>query len=284
MYAGAIEINLEQSQFVKISDKLRDVCGINLVDGKQELVKARLRKRIVKLGLHSFEQYLDYIDQDKSGAELDMMVQELTTNTTHFFRELKHFEYLKEKIIPQIRKNEPFRIWSAGCSSGEEPYSIAMMLREEISNISAYDIKILATDISPEILDRAKNAVYSDQTVQPVEPKYVSKYFAPMYKDSQKVYQVKTEVRSMIQFARLNLMNSWPMKSSFDLILCRNVMIYFNHKTRETLINKFAAFLKPEGYILIGHSESLTAMKHQLKYIQPAVYQNLLGKSNQKPR
>ncbi len=274
MYAGMVEITLEQTQFEKIAVKLRNVCGINLVDGKQELVKARLRKRIVQLGLFNFDQYLEYIDQDESGTELNMMVQELTTNTTHFFREPKHFDFLKTIILPQLDQNKPFRIWSAGCSSGEEPYSISMMLHEELSNISAFDIKILATDISPEILDRAKNGIYSDQTVQPVDPKYVSKYFTSMYKEGQKVYQVKSQVRSMVQFARLNLMKQWPMKSLFDLILCRNVMIYFNTETREVLINKFNNFLKSDGFFFIGHSESLTAMKHQLKYVQPAVYQN----------
>lgn len=266
-------LSLTEAQFDNISKQVYDLCGINLHSGKEELVRSRLFKRLRALGLVSFDSYINYVKNDASGIELSTMVDYLTTNKTSFFRESHHFEFLHRVVVPAIKSSrDGFRIWSAGCSSGQEPYSIAMQLRDEIPEINKLDVRILATDISARMLSKVKDAVYEESVLGDVPQDYVRKYFTCIQSKPSRVYRVVDDVRSMVRPARLNLMEEWPMKGKFDIIFCRNVMIYFDKPTQTTLVHRYWQMLKPGGYLLVGHSESLTAITTELKYKEPAVY------------
>ncbi|NIA29223.1 MAG: hypothetical protein GWP06_04820 [Actinobacteria bacterium] len=271
MENGLMSIELSETQFKKISQMTYRLCGIQLPNGKQQLVKARLLKRLHALNLGSFEQYMKYIERDGADHELVNMIDFLTTNKTSFFREFQHFDFLRQHVLPGF-KGGRLRLWSAGCSSGEEPYSIAMLLREEIANIDRYDVRILATDISTRVLEGAREGVYEENTLRDVSPKFRQKYFSCVRRELPSTYRVKDNLKALIQFARLNLMENWPMKGPFDVIFCRNVMIYFDKETRKELIHRFWELLGAGGYLFVGHSESLTTLSHELAYVQPAVY------------
>ena len=285
---------LSAAQFEKISQLVHQLCGINLQPGKkEELVKTRLIKRLRALRLSSFEEYLRYVRQDGTGQELSTMVDALTTNKTSFFREPQHFDYLREKILPELRSGtRRIRFWSAGCSSGEEPYTIAMLLRDELPKLSDCDVQILATDISTSMLRIARNAIYPKDTVTEVPPHLLAKHFTRFQARSQRVaqngdhnavsqvterglgdtYQIKNEVRALVRLARLNLIEPWPMRGPFDAIFCRNVMIYFEKPTQQQLVHRFCELLEPGGHFFVGHSESLTGLTHGFRYVCPAVY------------
>ncbi len=269
MAVGSIE--LSRKHFTHIRETLYRVCGIDLQAGKEELVKARLVKRVRALELAGFDDYLRYLDGDRSGKELKIMVDALTTNKTSFFREARHFEYIREMILPALRpKGGRMRFWSAGCSSGEEPYTLAMMLRESISGIDKLDVRILATDLSPTMVSTARQGRYARSLIGDIPPGYVKKYFARTDNDDE--LQVVDQVRSMINVGQLNLMDQWPMKGPFDVILCRNVMIYFDLPTKQKLIDKYWNLLGPGGHLFIGHSESLTGLSHRFRTVLPAAY------------
>jgi chemotaxis protein methyltransferase CheR len=250
--------------------------GVNLHLGKEELVKARLARRLRALSLSSFDDYIKFVQEDKSGREMIAMIDSLTTNKTSFFREAQHFDYLQEDVLPVLtRKVEhggKLRFWSAGCSTGEEPYTLGMVLSENVPNVSAHDVRILATDISVRVLERAKNATYSEDTLVDVPRHLVTKYFDAKKTDTNRMFTVKEKVSSLVRFARLNLMENWPMTGPFDAIFCRNVMIYFDKPTQQALINRFWELLEPGGLLFVGHSESLTATAHRFRYVRPAIY------------
>lgn len=273
MGTGLMVAELDEKQFRKIKDLLYKVCGINLQPGKEGLVKARLSKRLRALNLFDYDQYLAYIERDESGVELSTMVDALTTNKTDFFREPQHFDFLRRTVLPDlVQANRPMRFWSAACSSGEEPYSLSMQLFEALSNINQLDIGILATDISSDILEKARQAVYGVETLQGLSETRLKKFFTPQKNGAATTYRVNDQIRSLISYARLNLMQPWPMKGPFDVIFCRNVMIYFDQQTRQQLARRFYELLRPGGYLFIGHSESLTGIAGQLRYVQPATY------------
>ncbi len=264
---------LSQPQFIRISRLLYALCGIRLSEGKEGLVKARLMKRLRTLGLKSFDAYIRLIEQDPLSEELTIMLDCLTTNKTSFFREIQHFEYLREKILPPIREARGrLRIWSAGCSSGEEPYSIAILLKEEWPGIDSCDARILATDLSTRILEQARAGVYSGETLQNVPLRILTKYFTRSGDLGSQEYHVTDQVRLLVRIARLNLMEEWPMKGPFDVIFCRNVMIYFDKPTQKALVKRFWNLLRPGGHLFIGHSESLMASSQEFRYVQPATY------------
>lgn len=245
-----------------------DVAGISISDEKEELVRARLMTRLRELKISRYEDYLARIEHDP--LELSNMVDVLTTNLTSFLREQQHFDFLSSEIFPRWRMLPgPFQIWSAGCSTGEEPYSIAMRISEELPRAS---VRILATDLSLRVLRRAKAGVFSEKAVESLPSALRGKYLCRVPGAAPATYAVKPELKAMVAFARLNLMGPWPMRGPFDLIFCRNVMIYFNDDTRTTLACRFAEMLGPEGYLFIGHSESLTSLQHPLQLILPAIY------------
>jgi chemotaxis protein methyltransferase CheR len=283
--ADYYSLKLSSQQFDKISRLVYQVSGIDLHEGKEELVKARLIKRLRHLNIFGFDRYLKYLANDKSGGEIRAMVDVLTTNKTNFFREPEHLDYLKNEIITGLGK-EQIRIWSAGCSSGEEPYSIAITLCEAIPDIGKSDIKILATDISDRMIDQARLGLYNEETLKGISFQLKHRYFEQAEVGiGHNKYRVVPQLQSMVKFAKLNLMEDWPMRGLFDVIFCRNVMIYFDKPTQEKLVKRFWSQLRPGGYLMVGHSESLTFMAHDYRYIKPAVYQKVkvLATARKKP-
>lgn len=265
-----------ESDFIKISRLVYEQSGINLSDSKKELVKARLGKRIRKGRFQSFGEYYRHVINDSSGEEIILLLDSISTNFTHFFRENHHFEYLKNQLIPKIKeraiRRQKIRIWSAGCSSGEEPYSIAITLLESMAPVTNWDLKILATDISTKVLANAQSGVYLKEKIQVLSPGLTKKYFLRGENQWSNYVKVKTSIKTLIQFQRINLMEPFSFNESFDCIFCRNVMIYFDKKTRENLVNRLYEHLEKEGVLFIGHSESLTGIEHPFLYVQPAVY------------
>ncbi len=264
-----VNSELSRAEFQKISGLLYAVSRITLQDGKEELVKSRLLKRMRAIGIRSFGEYLARVDGDP--AEKYQMVDLLTTNKTSFFREDAHFDFLKTRVLPGLGGGR-LRVWSAGCSSGEEPYTIAMVLREYYAQGPQPDARILATDLSKRVLARAEAGTYDEEVLREVPAQLASKYFDCVETRKPRRYSARQALRSLITFAPLNLMEDWPMKGPFDVIFCRNVMIYFDKATQERLVNRFYGLLKPGGYLFSGHSESLAGMNHSFRYVQPAVH------------
>lgn len=262
----AASAQLSQKQFETIKERLYSFCGINLNFDKQNLVKARLTKRLAAVKLTTFDQYLSFVEKDRT--EFSHMIDALTTNKTNFFREPQHFDFLRERVLPKVRSKR-LRIWSAACSSGEEPYTISMQLHDSIPDIGKWDIKILATDISGKILQKASSAEYPEEALTGISAAQRQKYLTRL---SDQQYRVRDEIRKPIKFARLNLMEKWPMRGPFDVIFCRNVMIYFDKPTQASLVNRFYDLLDSGNYLFVGHSESLTNVDHRFSYIQPAIY------------
>ena len=265
-------LEISSPLFAKIRSMLYENAGIMMTETKVSLVKSRLMKRLRSLGLNNFEQYLRHVENDLSGFELDTMIESLTTNKTSFFRETQHFEFMQKYIMPAFIPGGHLRIWSAGCSSGEEPFSIAILLCESLKSLSRMDVKILATDISNEVLAKAREAEYEQDILIDVPQDFKKKYFEPVRNGNAQKYRVRQAVRNLVKIAKLNLMNDWPMKSNFDVVFCRNVMIYFDKETRTKLVNRFWHVIKPGGYLFVGHSESLTSIAHSFRYVKPAIY------------
>lgn len=274
----AQSIVLSESDFRKISNMVYDHCGINLHDGKKELVRARLAKRLRLGNFRTFPEYMNHVLKDKTGKEFSLLIDSLSTNLTSFFREAQHFGFLQGQFLPALleqkrqRSNFRIRAWSAGCSSGEEPYSIAIALLEATQGKGRWDIKVLATDISASILELAKIGIYDTERIEPVGPLQRQKYLVPHRRNGQKVFEVTKRLRDTVIFSYLNLMNDWPIKGPLDFIFCRNVMIYFDKPTQACLVNRFWDLLDSEGILFTGHSESLTGIEHKFKYVQPTIY------------
>lgn len=263
--------SLRNSDFEAIARLVHETCGISLRDGKQELVKARLMKRMRELAISDFAVYLERVKTDHTGAELDRMLDLLTTNKTSFFRESQHFDLLRTAVIPEL-PGRRIRVWSAACSSGEEPYTIAMTLRACLPSPDSFDARILATDISTRVLAKARAATYEAETLASLPPGYAGRFFTGVDAGGRRLYRVVDEVRRLVSLARLNLLEAWPMKGPFDAVFCRNAMIYFDKPTQEALVNRYWSLLRPGGWLFVGHSESLAGMKHPFEYIQPAAY------------
>jgi len=242
---------LSERDFRKISDLVYRHCGINLHTGKKELVRARLAKRLRAGKFKTFPEYLRHVLEDKNGKEFSILVDSLSTNLTSFFREGQHFEFLRSSFLPALlerkRKSRNFRIrvWSAGCSSGEEPYSIAITLLE---------------------------ATYSPERIEPVNKIQRNKYLAVSRTKKEKLFEVQQVLKDAVIFKYLNLMKEWPVRGPVDFIFCRNVMIYFDKATQQRLISRFWDLLDSSGVLFTGHSESLTGIEHKFKYIQPTIY------------
>jgi chemotaxis protein methyltransferase CheR len=265
--------DLTSAQFARVASLVRHVAGIDLRPGKEGLVRSRLASRLRALGIDSFDDYLARLDADASGAELVLLLDAITTNKTSFFREPEHFRILQDEVLPDFAaRTTGLRVWSAGCSSGEEPYTTAIVLREALDARRFADARVLATDLSTRVLARAREGVYAEELLADVPPQLVARHFGPSGR-GERLVRVADETRACVRFARLNLMSSWPMKGPFDVIFCRNVMIYFDKATQERLVNRFASLLAPGGWLFVGHSESLSGIDHPLRYVQPAVYQ-----------
>jgi len=276
-----VSTELSDRDFNRFSALVYEKCGINLHEGKKELVRARLGKRLRETGFKDFNAYYRFVTKEDVGDELVYMLDAISTNLTSFFREEKHFDFLKQVVFPSYVAGKSgvrfrrLRFWSAGCSSGEEPYSLAIWLLEYFNTSLGPDIKILATDISTKVLGQAKKGIYPAVRLEKVPISMVRKYFQKGYGRQEGYFRVKPLLRQLIEFKRFNLIEPFLFKETFNLIICRNVMIYFDKKTQQTLANKFYDALLDEGYLFIGHSETLTGVDHRFKYIRPSVYQKL---------
>lgn len=267
---------LRDLDFEKISRLVYDLCGINLHDGKKELVRARLGKRLREGGFRSFSEYYRHVTTEEGREELIAMIDSVSTNLTYFFREESHFRRLRQVMQTMggtdSKKREALRIWSAGCSSGEEPYSLAITAMESLDGRTARDVRILATDISTRVVRKAVSGMYPREKFQKVPADLIRKYFQYGCGQWEGYYRVRKEIRDLVTFSRFNLMDPFPPDFQFNFIFCRNVMIYFDKKTQEMLVNKFYHCLREDGYFFVGHSESLTGLSHPFKYIEPSVY------------
>lgn len=269
---------VSEAEFRRISDLVYQHCRINLHDGKKELVRARLAKRMRSGGFSRVSDYMDHVLSDASGAEFTSLIDSLSTNLTSFFREMAHFDHLRDRFLPALvarrQKHSHGRVlvWSAGCSSGEEPYSLAMLLAEELPAEDGWDVRILATDISTRVLDLARRGSYPASRVQSVPPPLRQRHLLPQRTGAAEGYVVSESLRRMVRFRHLNLMDTWPFSGPFDLIFCRNVMIYFDKPTQEALVNRYFQVLRPGGLLFTGHSESLTGVNHRFRYVEPTIY------------
>jgi chemotaxis protein methyltransferase CheR len=272
---------LSAGEFRKISELAFRASGIDLGDRKRHLVQARLGRKIRQGNFASFDAYYRHVVADRTGQELTALLDALTTNFTSFLREPSHFEFLRKTILPGLNQPEagrseragPVRIWSAACSTGEEPYTIAFSLLEELGMVPAASrIRILATDLSTRVLETAAQAAYPAERFGKCPPDWPRKYLLRGRDRWEGWYRVRPQVRRLIEFRRLNLMETFRPEQRFHVIFCRNVMIYFDKHTQERLVNRLAACLEPGGYLLIGHSESLTGLSHPYTNTRPAIY------------
>ncbi len=272
---------LSNEEFELFRRLIYDSSGINLTSSKKELVKARLSKRLTKVGIDSFKDYYKYVTKtEKTGEELIHLIDSISTNKTDFFREKKHFDFLNTSLLPSLISSKAkarikkLRIWCAAASSGEEPYTLAMTVFNHLKPNTGWDVKILATDISTRILQKAINGIYRKELLNDIPPGTISAHFSSVLYENTNCYKVKNHLRDIITFRRFNLMtHEFPFKNPFDFIFCRNVMIYFDPETQKKLVSKFYDCLTKNGYLFIGHSETLSKNNNGFKYIQPAVYQ-----------
>jgi chemotaxis protein methyltransferase CheR len=276
MSIGSFTQPSRQSLSARDFDSIRKLayayCGLDIENGKEELVASRLGKIMRTLGIESYGAYYDYVVGDKTSQALITMIDSLTTNHTSFFREQQHFDFLNNTVFPALKNRSHLDIWSAASSSGEEPYSIAFAAKDFYGS-SSPTIRILATDISTRILDTARKATYDVGRLGGVPKDALQRHFLRGGGASSSLYRVKPEMRACVRFQRLNLIESFSgLNTTFPLILCRNVMIYFNAETQEDLIGRFYQQMEPGGYLFIGHSESLNRIEHSFEYICPAIY------------
>ena len=264
------------AQFRVVADAVAEVAGIQLRPGKEGLVRARLARRLRALGVASYDAYLARVAGD--AGELAEMVELLTTNKTAFFRERSHFDFVRDELAPRwaarwaSRPDAPLRVWSAGCATGEEAYTLALVLREAIPDVDRRDVRVLATDLSRRVLAHARAGVYPDAAAADVPPELLARHFTRVEAGGAPAWQAGPGLRALVDFAPLNLMAPWPMHEPFDAILCRNVMIYFDKPTQQRLVARFHDRLAPGGHLLVGHAESLSAVAHALTYVRPSLY------------
>ncbi|MDH5229116.1 MAG: protein-glutamate O-methyltransferase CheR [Gammaproteobacteria bacterium] len=269
------EFSFSDKDFKLIREYVMEHTGISLSDAKKNMVYSRLSRRLRQLNIDKFSDYLKIVQSDNSD-ELGNFINAITTNLTSFFREPHHFDYLAKTIIPELlqanARTHRIRIWSAGCSTGEEPYSIAVTLREAIPNFQNWDVKILATDLDTNVVAHAKAGVYDVERLKGMSENR-RRWFKRGKGEHEGSAKASSELQSMITFKQLNLMNAWPMKGPFDVIFCRNVVIYFDKDTQRQLFARYAELLRSDGHIFLGHSESLFKVSDRFRLIGNTMYQ-----------
>jgi chemotaxis protein methyltransferase CheR len=276
--AGSLarEFEFSGEDFERVRRLVYAQMGIALGDSKRELVYARLSRRIRALELGSFRQYLQLIEGGNA-AELENFCNAITTNLTSFFRENHHFTYIAERLLPALAggraRARRVRIWSAGCSTGEEPYSIAMVILESLGQLRGWDIRILATDIDSSVLSHARRGVYAGERLQKMAGERVQRWFERSAQGNQ--YQVREQLKRLVTFNCLNLIGDWPMHGPFELIMCRNVVIYFDRDIQRRLISRMAALQRPGDHLILGHSESLLNVSSQYRAAGHSIYRRL---------
>lgn len=275
---------MTSAEFLRFSEFIRGQCGIKMPPSKKVMLEARLQKRLRSLNIRSFGDYYDYIRGEGRQDELVHMLDAVTTNKTDFFREPAHFEILAQTVLPQFleareqasREDRQLLVWSAGCSTGEEPYTLAMVLTEFAEHHPAFRFSILATDISTRVLDRARDAIYDGDRVAGLSQTMKHKYLLRSKDHTMNVVRITPALRTVVQFRRLNLMDeTFVFTEPFDVIFCRNVIIYFDRDTQERLIDRFCKVLRPNGYLFLGHSESIHGFHLPLQRIVSTVYRKI---------
>lgn len=274
---------MKDSEFDFIRSLVYERSRISLSADKRELVTARLGKRLRATRLQTIGEYCELLQSPEAESELSNLIDAISTNHTFFFRENAHFDFLRQTVVPEMKARAAkerwtqFRVWSAACSSGEEPYSIAITLAE---SLTGWPWLIEATDISHRILAKAEAGIYRDETVERLPANQVQAYFQRGFGPQEGNFRIKAAIRQQVNFRHLNLLEGEaPFREPFQVIFCRNVMIYFDRPTQEELVNKLARRLVPGGYLFVGHAESLTTIRHPLQTIRPAVYRRPLAPS-----
>ncbi len=263
---------LTHQEFQQFRRLAREQFGLDLRQGKEALVSARLGRKIRELNFRSFQEYYRHVLADRTGESLIALIDALTTNHTSFFREPAHFDFMRRTVLPALRNGNRTAIWSAACSTGEEPYSIAFTILEELGQAALGRTRILATDISTRVLATARRGAYPAERFAGIPAERLRRYVLRGEQRWKDWYLVKPEVRAAVEFKRLNLLDDFSRLGSFHAIFCRNVMIYFDKPTQRDLVNRLAGNLEPGGYLLIGHAESLSGVDHPLQYLCPATY------------
>lgn len=272
---------LNKKQFEKISTFINGNVGIKLPDEKLIMLQGRLYKRLKALNIKTFNEYIDFAFSKKDNKnEIINLIDVICTNKTSFFREPIHFEFIKNNILPEylerVNGNKYIKIWSAGCSSGEEAYSIAMAFQSFINTYIGFDYSILGTDISTQVLKKASDATYTEEKAIDIPVELKNNYILKSKDRNNPTIRITPEIRKKIKFQRLNLMDKmYNVKHIFDIIFCRNTLIYFERPIQELVINKLCKHLKHGGYLFIGHSESLFSMNVPLQYIKPTIYKKI---------
>jgi chemotaxis protein methyltransferase CheR len=274
----AREFAFSDEDFNALRTLVKAHTGINLTDQKRELVYGRISRRLRALDLESFRDYRELLS-DESGKEFVEFCNAITTNLTSFFRESHHFDYVRDHILTP-RLNDPrasrrLRIWCAGCSSGEEPYSLAMTIRETLTDASRWDIRILATDLDSDVLGRGQRGIYAADRVRDMSPARMSRFFRETTLNGQPAYAAAPELRDLITFKQLNLMTPFPMKGPLDAIFCRNVVIYFDKDTQRDLFARMSRLQESAAILFLGHSESLFKVSTDYSLIGKTVYRRV---------
>ena len=275
--AAVREFEFTQAEFNRLRKLVHAHTGIALSDAKRELVYGRLALRLRKLKLSSFAEYCKLVEFGHA-EELQELTNAITTNLTSFFRESHHFELLAAETLPQlVRENcaaRRMRVWSAGCSTGEEPYSLAILLRESLAHLLSWDIKLLATDIDSTVLATAAAGIYAAERFKEVSAERLGRFF-PQVAGRSGYHAAADELKQLITFKRLNLLDAWPIRGPFDIIFCRNVVIYFDKDTQRGLFERMAELQRPGGWLFIGHSENLFNVTHRYQLLRRTVYRRL---------
>jgi len=270
------DAELTEAEFKKLSAFIQSNYGIKMPPEKKIMLQSRLQKRLRTLEMNSYAEYIDYVFGKTGNQEIIMMMDVVSTNKTDFFREPGHFAFLVDKVLPEYYKNNKsklFKVWSAGCSSGEEPYTLAMVLSEFATQHPGFDYMIFGTDLSTHVLQKAKAAIYEDKRVEVVPMEYKRKYLLKSKDSDKHLVRIVPELRRRLKLKRLNFMdNDYAVAETFDVIFCRNVLIYFDRQNQENVITKLCRNLHPDGFFFLGHSESIAGINVPLKHIQPTVY------------
>jgi chemotaxis protein methyltransferase CheR len=262
-------IDLREKEFAQFRDLIYRIAGISMSPAKKPLVTSRLAKRLHHYGLASYGEYFQMITAADGKTELQMAIDLLTTNETHFFREPKHFDFLRQRILPSRKPGKPLRIWSAACSSGEEPYSIAMLLDDVLGNAPW---EVVASDLSTQVLEKARNGLYPMTRIMEIPSRYLSSYCLKGTGSQEGTLLIGHKLRERVQFMHCNLIEALPKLGEFDVIFLRNVMIYFDQETKRRVVKRLLSMLRPGGHFLVGHSETLNGVNEELRLVQPAVY------------
>jgi chemotaxis protein methyltransferase CheR len=259
---------MSNADFLRLSKLIQDFCGIKLPPAKKTMLEGRLRKRLNALGMETFDRYCDHIFDSKSaGDEYVHMLDAVTTNKTDFFRESNHFDYLLRRVLPELVSSQGLgigkmlNVWSAGCSTGEEPYTLAMVLSDFSERVPGFHFSVLGTDISTKVLSKAMSGIYEHDRVDPIPMPFRKKYLLRSKSENPGLVRIAPELRSSVRFARLNLMeDDYGIREQMGVIFCRNVVIYFDRPTQERLLNRLSQHLISGGYLFMGHSESIHGM------------------------